>query len=83
MISAYNMIDGMNGLVLSIFAVSSCIFLFAFKNVFWAFGIGITLGILPWNYPRARTFLGDGEARCLGLRTLACFYIVFLVRRVG
>jgi len=77
MISAYNMIDGMNGLVLSIFAVSSCIFLFAFKNVFWAFGIGITLGILPWNYPRARTFLGDGGSTLLGF-THACLLLYCL-----
>jgi UDP-GlcNAc:undecaprenyl-phosphate GlcNAc-1-phosphate transferase len=66
MISAYNMIDGMNGLVLGIFAASSCMFMVVFHNIFWAFGFGIAIGILPWNFPEARTFLGDGGSTLLG-----------------
>jgi len=78
MISAYNMIDGMNGLALCIFATSSCIFLYAFKSTFWAFGIGIALGILPWNYPKAKTFLGDGGSTLLGF-THACLLLYCLL----
>lgn len=77
MISAYNMIDGMNGLALCIFAISSCIFLYTFKSIFWAFGIGITLGILPWNYPKAKTFLGDGGSTLLGF-THSCLLLYCL-----
>ena len=73
--SAYNLIDGINGLCLSMFIVSS-ITLF----LMGAFGMGVSflsipfglclaalaLGILCWNFPKAQTFLGDGGSTLLG-----------------
>ena len=73
--SAYNLIDGINGLCLSMFIASSiALFLMG------AFGMGVSLlsvpfglclaalalGILCWNFPKAQTFLGDGGSTLLG-----------------
>ncbi len=65
--NAYNLIDGMNGLSLSMAILA----LFA---IGWADGslnlilplIALCLGILPWNFPKAHTFLGDGGVYLLG-----------------
>lgn len=65
--NAYNLIDGMNGLSLSMAML-------AFFAIGWADGslnlilplIALCLGIMPWNFPRAHTFLGDGGVYLLG-----------------
>ena len=73
--SAYNFIDGMNGLCLSIFIASSMTLFF--MGVFgtpvsyqsMAFGISLAamaLGTICWNFPKAQTFLGDGGSTLLG-----------------
>ncbi|MCL1941756.1 MAG: undecaprenyl/decaprenyl-phosphate alpha-N-acetylglucosaminyl 1-phosphate transferase [Synergistaceae bacterium] len=73
--SAYNLIDGINGLCLSLFIASS-IFLFLMgisgagvSRSSMAFGISLAamaLGTMCWNFPKAQTFLGDGGSTLLG-----------------
>jgi len=73
--SAYNLIDGINGLCLSIFITSSsALFLMGIFGVpvSWSsmqFGIclaAMALGTICWNFPKAQTFLGDGGSTLLG-----------------
>jgi len=73
--SAYNLIDGINGLCLSIFITSStALFLMGILDAgtSWssmAFGISLAamaLGTICWNFPKAQTFLGDGGSTLLG-----------------
>ena len=74
--SAYNLIDGMNGLCISIFIASSCALymlgrflpatpfgLQAYPGVYMG---AMALGVLCWNFPSAQTFLGDGGSTLLG-----------------
>ncbi len=64
--SAYNLIDGMNGLCISIFIASSCA-LFLLGRSYPAIYMGaMALGVLCWNFPSAQTFLGDGGSTLLG-----------------
>ena len=64
--SAYNLIDGMNGLCISLFMASS-IALFLLGNDYAIIYTGaMALGILCWNFPAAQTFLGDGGSTLLG-----------------
>jgi UDP-GlcNAc:undecaprenyl-phosphate GlcNAc-1-phosphate transferase len=64
--SAYNLIDGLNGLCVSIFITSALTLCFLGDAVFGVAGAGMTLGVLCWNFPRASTFLGDGGSTLLG-----------------
>jgi UDP-GlcNAc:undecaprenyl-phosphate GlcNAc-1-phosphate transferase len=73
--SAYNLIDGINGLCLSVFIISStAIFLMGsfvagVSFLSMSFGLSlaaIALGTLCWNFPKAQTFLGDGGSTLLG-----------------
>jgi UDP-GlcNAc:undecaprenyl-phosphate GlcNAc-1-phosphate transferase len=64
--SAYNFIDGINGLCVSIFIASALALCFLGDAAFGVAGIGITLGVLCWNFPKAVTFLGDGGSTLLG-----------------
>lgn len=65
--NAYNLIDGMNGLSLSMAML-------AFFSIGWANDsfnltvplIALCLGVFPWNFPKAHTFLGDGGVYLLG-----------------
>ncbi|MBQ7151935.1 MAG: undecaprenyl/decaprenyl-phosphate alpha-N-acetylglucosaminyl 1-phosphate transferase [Synergistaceae bacterium] len=64
--SAYNLIDGMNGLCISIFIASS-VALFTLGNSYAGIYVGaMALGVLCWNFPAAQTFLGDGGSTLLG-----------------
>ncbi len=64
--SAYNLIDGMNGLCISIFIASS-IALFMLGRSYPGIYMGaMALGVLCWNFPSAQTFLGDGGSTLLG-----------------
>ena len=64
--SAYNLIDGMNGLCISLFIASSAA-LFMLGNDYAIIYTGaMALGILCWNFPAAQTFLGDGGSTLLG-----------------
>ena len=64
--SAYNLIDGLNGLCVSIFIASALTLCFLGDAVFGVAGAGMTLGVLCWNFPKASTFLGDGGSTLLG-----------------
>ena len=64
--SAYNLIDGLNGLCVSIFIASALTLCFLGDAVFGVAGARMTLGVLCWNFPRASTFLGDGGSTLLG-----------------
>lgn len=64
--SAYNLIDGMNGLCISIFIASSMA-LFTLGRSYPSIYMGaMALGVLCWNFPSAQTFLGDGGSTLLG-----------------
>ncbi|HPE92141.1 MAG TPA: undecaprenyl/decaprenyl-phosphate alpha-N-acetylglucosaminyl 1-phosphate transferase, partial [Synergistales bacterium] len=39
----------------------------------WAVALGLSLGVLPWNYPVAKTFLGDGGSTLLGFLCVSQF----------
>ena len=80
MTSAYNLIDGVNGLCLSIFIASSA-------ALYWlrAAPVGVcmgamALGVLCWNFPRAQTFIGDGGSTLLGYLFASHFAMAALPR---
>ena len=62
--NAVNFLDNANGVACLLVA---CILLpgSAVEGPFWPLG-WLALGFLPWNWPRARAFLGDGGAYLLG-----------------
>jgi UDP-GlcNAc:undecaprenyl-phosphate GlcNAc-1-phosphate transferase len=64
--SAYNFIDGVNGLCISIFISSAVALCFVGGESFGVAGAAIALGIFCWNFPMAQTFLGDGGSTLLG-----------------
>lgn len=64
--SAYNLIDGMNGLCISIFIASSIALFFLGRSYPGIYTGAMALGILCWNFPSAQTFLGDGGSTLLG-----------------
>ncbi|MBR0150381.1 MAG: undecaprenyl/decaprenyl-phosphate alpha-N-acetylglucosaminyl 1-phosphate transferase [Synergistaceae bacterium] len=74
--SAYNLIDGMNGLCISIFIASS-VALFMTGHSYAGIYMGaMALGVLCWNFPSAQTFLGDGGSTLLGYLFAAHFLTV-------
>ena len=64
--SAYNLIDGVNGLCISLFIASSAGLAFLGAAPVWVVMAAAALGVLCWNFPCARTFLGDGGSTLLG-----------------
>lgn len=65
-ISAFNLIDGMNGLALALFFMTS-LFGIAIGRPLWWIPLGsMAAGMFYWNFPVARTFLGDGGSTLLG-----------------
>ena len=76
--SAYNLIDGMNGLCISIFIASSIALFFlgqAYSGVYMG---AMALGVLCWNFPSAQTFLGDGGSTLLGYLFASHFLTITL-----
>jgi UDP-GlcNAc:undecaprenyl-phosphate/decaprenyl-phosphate GlcNAc-1-phosphate transferase len=72
-INVFNFIDGIDGLacMLSIFYTSIFGWFFALfalpQEAFWAFGlVGATAGLLVYNYPPARIYMGDTGSMVLG-----------------
>ncbi|MFV0498992.1 MAG: MraY family glycosyltransferase [Bacilli bacterium] len=75
-INAINIVDGLNGLsagVSSIYFVT-VIILYIFGGNVTQFALllsslmfGATLGYLPWNFPKAKVFMGDAGSMFLGL----------------
>ena len=74
MVNAFNMIDGINGLVL-LFCLSICVSVLIFPSVYvdpsnTLFFVALffsVLGIFILNFPFGRIFLGDGGAYFLGM----------------
>lgn len=66
MTSAFNLVDGMNGLSLTLAGMTGGVWMLFSSSVCWPFLVGGCLGVLFWNFPRARTFLGDGGSTFLG-----------------
>ena len=64
--SAYNLIDGMNGLCISLFIASSVVLFLLGSDYAGIYTGAMALGILCWNFPAAQTFLGDGGSTLLG-----------------
>lgn len=64
--NAYNLIDGMDGLCLTITLVTALCALYAESRGMWLPFTGLVFGVLLWNFPQPRTFLGDGGSTLLG-----------------
>jgi len=80
-INAYNIIDGLNGLLAGVAGLS----LLAIAIVAAQVGDALVLqgacclalallGWLPFNWPRARLFAGDGGAYCIGFITVTLLF---------
>ena len=69
--NVYNFIDGMNGLALAMAALSLS-FIGLMSGSAWTLPVvAMILGVFPWNFPQAKTFLGDGGVYMLGYLTAA------------
>ncbi len=73
-ISAINLIDGLNGLACGVSSIAFTSFaIFAYMDgnnmVFYLslVNLGATLGLFKYNYPKARIFMGDSGSLFLGL----------------
>lgn len=64
--SAYNLIDGVNGLCISLFMASMAALCFLEAAPVAVCMGAMSLGVLCWNFPEAQTFLGDGGSTLLG-----------------
>jgi len=66
--NAFNLIDGMDGLCLSLAIITAGVLSFFGGKELWLPLLGLCAGVLLWNFPvpRARTFLGDGGSTLLG-----------------
>jgi len=82
MTNAYNLIDGANGLCLLMF-ISACLLSSPLGNttVFLSLAC-LAGGVLYWNFPKARTFLGDGGTTLLGY-LFSCFFIYTVAPGLG
>ncbi len=76
--SAYNLVDGMNGLCISIFIASSIALFVIGRSYSGVFMGAMALGILCWNFPAAQTFLGDGGSTLLGYLFASHFITIAL-----
>lgn len=69
--NAFNLLDGMNGLAAGCSLISTVAVAAIAGAAGARFGVGpglagALLGFIPWNYPRARTFMGDIGSLSLG-----------------
>lgn len=64
--NAFNLIDGMDGLSLTLALVTILVACRFAGPQTWLPFAGLVGGVLVWNFPRARTFLGDGGSTLLG-----------------
>ena len=93
LVNAFNFMDNMNGLCAGLGAIGACQFaLIAAMDSQYLVGLiafltfGALLGFLPYNFPRARAFLGDAGSHLVGyllavLAILPHFYTVRHPRR--
>ncbi len=84
MTNAYNFVDGMDGLCLSLSLVTALLAFCAGKNFVWLSLATLFFAVLLWNFPFPRTFLGDGGSTLLGFVSAShivwCFYPNFIGR---
>ncbi len=64
--NAFNLVDGMDGLCLSMALITMGFCAVTFGPFPWALTAGLVLGVMLWNFPKAKTFLGDGGSTLLG-----------------
>lgn len=64
--NAFNLIDGMDGLCLSMTLVTMGCAMYFLSPFPWVVTMGLVLGVMLWNFPKAKTFLGDGGSTLLG-----------------
>ena len=84
MTNSLNLIDGLNGLAMgSTIIMLSCLSVIQFhltenlNDILIYLGlISVILGVLVFNYPIAKLFLGDGGAYLLGC--MVSFYVIFI-----
>ncbi len=66
-VSAFNLIDGLDGLCIITFLISGFLAITVSGDLaIWLPLEGLAFGVLFWNFPVARTFLGDGGSTLLG-----------------
>lgn len=80
--NAYNLIDGINGLCLMLFLTSVFITSLCTPKIYWWPLMGLSLGLLRWNFPQALTFLGDGGSTVLGF-IFSSHLILSFAERIG
>lgn len=76
LVNVWNFMDGINGLAASQAALAAVAYALALAPPGSGAGWGIAaacLGFLPFNFPRARIFLGDGGSGGLGFMLAALF----------
>ncbi len=64
--NAYNLIDGMDGLCLTMTLITALCAMALGSSGVWMPFAGLVFGVLLWNFPQPRTFLGDGGSTLLG-----------------
>jgi UDP-N-acetylmuramyl pentapeptide phosphotransferase/UDP-N-acetylglucosamine-1-phosphate transferase len=81
--NAYNLIDGLNGLLagVSLITLTAIAWVAASVGDAKVFALAILLGVailgwLPMNWPKARLFAGDGGAYSIGFLTAALFILL-------
>ena len=81
--NAYNFIDGINGLALSMAFLSLSFIGWMSASTEVVPVIAMIAGVFFWNFPRARTFLGDGGVYLLGYFTAAVAMLWLLPMDLG
>ncbi len=77
--NAFNFMDGIDGIAALTAVVSAAVFATAGVSrgdetlaAWGALLVGASLGFLPWNFPKARIFMGDAGSLPLGLMLVWC-----------
>ena len=77
--NAFNFMDGIDGIAALTAAVSAAVYTIAgvqhgdgALGAWGALLAGVSLGFLPWNFPKARIFMGDAGSLPLGLLLVWC-----------
>ena len=72
-INAFNFMDNMNGLCAGLGGIGACYFAFAaavegqyLVTLIAILTLGALIGFLPYNFPKARAFLGDSGSHLVG-----------------
>jgi len=77
--NAFNFMDGLDGFATltaivsaSVFAIAGLATTDATLTLFASATLGGSLGFLPWNFPKARIFMGDAGSLPLGMALALC-----------